>query len=110
MQFGTGEEHLGGFPVREYDKELYPGVVYISFAKSCATPPKTASWIEFYDYRPRNASKNPVFDPDILGRTHRVDIPGSFMKRLYDDWFQNSRRPARGEWGKVIKGQGNTEK
>lgn len=104
VNFGTGKENLGGFPVREYDKQVYPGITYISFAKSCMTPPKTASWIEFRDYSPRNSEK-PLWKYREMGVTHRIYIPASFMKRLYDDWHRNSRRPAKGEWNHAIQGK-----
>ena len=94
VQFGTGDEHLGGFPIREYDKQLYPQVMYISFSFGCTTPPKTASWIEFHDYTPCKSPKA-MWHFRTLRATHRIEIPGSFMKRLYNNWYERSRRPSR---------------
>lgn len=103
VQFGTGNEHLGGFPIREYDKELYPQVMYISFSFGCTTPPKTASWIEFRDYTPRKSSKA-MWHFRTLRAAHRIEIPGPFMKRLYNNWYERSRRPARHQWKNIIQG------
>jgi hypothetical protein len=102
IQFGTSREHLGSLSVRRYDRELYPGVVYVSISKSCVTPPKRASWIEFHEYEPRKSSKK-YPNPEILGVTHKVKLPGSFMRRLYNRWYQENRQPAGEEWNKVIE-------
>ena len=103
VAFGTGEQRLGGFLVKEYDKELYPGVTYISFSKSCTTPPKTASWIEFIDFTPRRSSKS-LWHYRTKGGAHRIDLPASFMQRVYENWYQRHRKAAVSEWGGLIKG------
>lgn len=96
-------KYLGGLFVREYDKELYPGVMYLSFNKGCVTPPKTTTTVDFSDY---NDPYSPSREYTIK---HRIRIPESFMKRLYADWAEKSRRPAEGDWRGVIKRNTTTD-
>lgn len=102
VTFGTEKEQLGGLTIRYYDKRIYPGVTYISFNKSCVTPPKTASRIEFVDYEPRGSGVVP-WEYRAKGVTHRIDIPEDFMKRLYDHWYEASRKPATQEYRGLVK-------
>jgi len=105
VRFGTPHESLGGLPLREYDRRVYPGLVYISFAKSCARPPDVSAWIEFWHYK-----KVPVQQPAIFEytakatkRAHRIDIPESYMKRLYAYWFEMYGKGASAQWQDVIE-------
>lgn len=101
VSYGTGRQNLGGFPLHSYKKSIYPGVTYMSFSMGCVTPPKTASWIEFHDYSPREPSgqvSRRVL-PEVL---HRIDIPSAFMLRLYEKWYSESRSAAQREWRDVI--------
>lgn len=88
----------GTLLLREYDKQLYPRMSYLSFNMGCMTPPQGQSELEFCE------------DRRWVGRQcyalHRIRLPTSFMQRLYDNWHRNSRRQARGGWKKVIEGQG----
>lgn len=104
VKFGTKEQDLGGFPVREYQRDLYPGITYIQFWGSCVTPPQTRSWIQIHAYE--NFSWTGaiwgVKSSDVHEKTHRIELPSSFMKRLYKNWKENSRKPAHEDWRKVI--------
>lgn len=102
VSYGTGAQSLGGLPIREYRKSLYPGVTYISFNKGCVTPPRDGAWITFNNYRRRSDSE-PRWSL-VRGRVaHRIDIPATFMQRLYDEWLRKSRRPAQEQWREILK-------
>ncbi len=94
----VGNKMGGSVFIREYDKEIYPSISYISLNRSCMTPPKKASWVDFmldgnWNYGEHDAE-------DIA---HRIEIPGPFMARLYELWFERSRKPAVENWRKVIQ-------
>jgi hypothetical protein len=103
VQFGSAKSDLGGFPIREYQRNLYPGITYIQFWGSCVTPPKSRSWIELHAY------DEPTWEgaawstgmEDVHEMTHRIELPASFMQRLYKNWKQRSRKPTRESWGEV---------
>jgi hypothetical protein len=102
VKIGTKEQDLGGFPsFREYQRNLYPGVTYIQFWGSCVTPPKTRFWIELRAYDDptwRGAAWAPE---DVNEVTHRIELPASFMERLYKNWKERSRTPTRENWDEV---------
>lgn len=83
----------GTITLSSYDRAIYPGVAYLSFNIGCGTPPKDKAWIEF-----RRGGDSA--DRRML---HTVEIPNIFMQRLYDNWYEKSRKPAKGEWDGVIK-------
>jgi len=93
-----GNRMGGSLSVREYHKKLYQGITYISLSRSCMTPPKSASWVEFMKDGNWNYGKHSESDV-----AYKIDIPESFMRRLFESWYQNSRRPAEGEWNQVIR-------
>lgn len=99
IYMGREGNTLGGsLFIREYDKQMYPGVVYISLNRTCMTPPKQSAWIEFMHDRDWHYGKHESRDI-----AHRIDIPESFMVRLYDLWFERNRKPAVENWKKVIR-------
>lgn len=106
VRFGTSNESLGGLLLREYDRRLYPGLVYISFAKSCTRPPKGSAWIEFWHYQKVPVQKPAIFEytAKATKQAHRIDIPESYMKRLYVHWFENYGKGAAGrQWLQIVE-------
>lgn len=93
-----GNRMGGSLSVREYHKKLYRGITYISLSRSCMTPPKSTSWIEFMKDGSWDYGKHAESDV-----AYKIEIPEPFMRRLFEDWYQNSRRPAEGEWDQVIR-------
>jgi hypothetical protein len=99
IYMGREGNTLGGsLYIREYDKKMYPGVTYISLDRTCMTPPKQRAWIEFMHDGDWHYGKHESRDI-----AHRIDIPESFMVRLYDLWFERNRKPAVENWKKVIR-------
>jgi len=107
VRFGTPRESLGALPLREYDRRLYPGLVYISFAKSCTRPPKSSAWIEFWHYKKVSVQQPAIFEytAKATKRAHRIDIPESYMQRMYAHWFEMYGKGASGQWQDVIESE-----
>lgn len=93
-----GNRQGGSLSVREFDKSIYPGTIYISLSRACVTPPGKDSWIKFMNDGGWNHGEG-----DESYVAHQIDVPSSFMSRLYDNWEKNSRSPAISEWGSVIR-------
>ncbi|MEF8794504.1 MAG: hypothetical protein V5A50_12615 [Thiohalorhabdus sp.] len=104
VEFGTVDQDLGGFPIREYQRDLYPGITYIQFWKSCVTPPQIRSWVQIHAYENFfwGGAAWGVKSSDVHEVTHRIELPASFMRRLHKNWKERNREPARQGWGKVI--------
>jgi len=105
VRLGTPHESLGGLLLREYDRRLYPELVYISFAKSCARPPEGSAWIEFWHYKKVSVQQPAIFEytAKATKRAHRIDIPESYMQRMYAHWFEMYGKGARAQWQDVIE-------
>ena len=86
--------HVVGLITNQYDKNLYPGVTYISFNTPCMTPPKTRSMLEF---RPKGG-----WSKDNRNVLHRITLPEQFMQRLYVNWYEKSRKPASKQFGEIV--------
>lgn len=95
IAFGTVKEDLGGLQLTEFEKDIYQGITYVQLIHSCTNPPAINTYIEFW------ADK--VWDGKNQSVLHRIDIPASFMKRLYTDWYERTGRNSAGEWGDVLK-------
>ena len=89
----------GSIHLMEYDKEVYPGISYISFNISCMTPSKSSTSIEF--------RKDIYWVGDNYKTLHKIDVPSPYMKRLYNHWYQQSRKPAQEQWQNIIKSKNN---
>jgi hypothetical protein len=85
----------GSIHLLEYDKEVYPGISYMSFIIPCVTPPRSTTSIEF--------RKDIYWASDKYQTLHKIDVPSQYMKRLYSHWYQQSRRPSQEEWQSVTK-------
>jgi hypothetical protein len=85
----------GSIHLREYDKEVYPGISYMSFNISCVTPPRNSTSIEF--------RKDVHWVGDKYQTLHKIDVPSRYMKRLYSHWYQQSRRPSQEDWQSVTR-------
>ncbi len=92
-----GENEVGGRTIGlvQYNKLLYPGIVFTSFSIGCWTPPNKAAWVEF-----RKDQEWTGYNYKVL---HKVVLPESFMKRLYRDWDRENRDPSAREFGDVLK-------
>lgn len=94
----VGNKMGGSVFIREYDKQVYPGIVYISLNRTCMTPPRHEAWIEFMRDGNWNYGKHQSHHI-----AHRVEIPKFFMVQLYDLWFEHNRKPAVENWKKVTR-------
>ncbi len=79
----------GGLYVRRYDRQLYPGVSYLSMNMGCVTPPRTRIHLFI-----ANGNKNAAYE---------IILPGSFVQRLKQRWYGKSRAPAMGEYEELLK-------
>jgi len=95
ISFGTAKGKLGGLPLYEFEKDVYPGITYMQLVHSCTNPPDIASYIEFWEDK--------IWDGKNQSVLYRIDMPTSFMQRLYDNWFERTGRKAVSEWGQVLK-------
>lgn len=74
-----------GMTVNLYVRDVYPGVTYISFNMACVTPTKTRSIINFKS----KENRQPVYS---------IELPASFMQRLYDRWYAKERKATEQEF------------
>ena len=93
----AGGKKLGGLLLREYDKQVYPGIAYLSFDKGCVTPPRVTTTVDFSD------SDDPYSSEGRYTIRHQIVLPSEFMQRLYLHWVEYSRRPAEAQWEHVIE-------
>ena len=77
-----------------FDREVYPGISYISLQGSCTTPPREDAFLQI----PRKLESGDG-SVDHL----KVALPKSFMLRLYDSWRERHRAPGELRWGDLIR-------
>lgn len=81
--------------MREYDKALYPGVVYISLYMGCMEPPKRGVLVEFCADEPWQGSK--------CHALHEIHIPQVFMQKLHAQWYEKTGRDVGKQWSEIIE-------
>lgn len=95
VRAGVGDSERGGMPVREFDREVFPGISYVSFLETCGVPTGKSTWLKFRDYVPRRLGSGlQEIEPGEV--VHEVHIPGSFWDRVYKRWHERLRDPFAG--------------
>ena len=84
----------GTLHMREYDRELYPGVTYISFNMGCMEPPKRSSLLEF--------CADELWEGARCHALHEVHIPGDYMAILHGQWHEKTGKGAAKQWLDII--------
>lgn len=89
--------YMGGGSIHlvQYDKRVYPGMVYLSFNISCMTPPRSNTSLTFKKDIHAIAENHEVL--------HQIDLPRQYMKRLYEHWYKQNREPSEQQWRNIIK-------
>ena len=82
VEYGP-EKYKSSSPINLYVRDVYPGVTYISLEIGCGTQPKTKTSIYF----------KPKGSHDADPPSYLIELPASFMQRLYDRWYAKSRKP-----------------
>lgn len=80
--------------VREYDKELYPGVMYMSFNMGCMEPPKRAVLVEF--------CADESWEGSRCHALHEIHIPDAYMQKLHGQWYEKTGKGATKQWREII--------
>ena len=81
--------------LREDDKELYPGISYVSFNMGCMEPPKRAVLVEFCADEPWEGSR--------CHALHKIQIPDAYMQKLHEQWHEKTGKDAAKRWLEIIK-------
>lgn len=84
----------GTLQIREYDRELYSGVTYISFDMGCMEPPKRPSLLEF--------CADELWEGARCHALHEVHIPGDYMLKLHGQWHERAGAGAAKQWLDII--------
>jgi len=84
----------GTLHMREYDRMLYSGVIYMSFNMGCVEPPKRAVLVEFCVDEPWTGNR--------CHASHEIQVPDEFMKKLHGQWYEKTGRDAARRWREVI--------
>ena len=96
---GVGDVKSGDLWIMAYDRQVYPGLMYISINRSCAGAMEDGtSWIRFNRL---DDLKNPK---KVLGVMHQVELPASFHRRIYAYWKARRGDPAK-LWGRILSGR-----
>jgi len=94
----AGKKRGGSVSVREYHKQVYPGVTYVSLTRVCIAPLERRTWIKFM--------KDGRWDSGVYNENHvahTILIPRSFITRIHEAWYKEGH-PAAHEWDRVFGG------
>lgn len=80
--------------MREYDRDIYPGVTYMSFNMGCMEPPKYAVLIEFCADEPWEGAR--------CHALHEIHVPDAYMRKLHGQWHEKTGKGAAKQWREII--------
>jgi len=75
----------GNFSVMYFIRDIFPGLDNLTLLVGCMQPPEKDAYLAFYkDPGNRKIDRNKYH--------HRIDLPDAYMKRVYENWYEKSRK------------------